>query len=504
MFRNFFTIIFVVGIIIILASNFGNILMWSKDFFKSETPEISQEDLQKNIIEKDSSKSSLGELSKLEEINEQKPVEDPSSITSDSEINEVEKIIQDDLIEQKEEQENTASSDQVEQYEDIVQIEEEIKIEEKESIEQIIQGVVISGDTIIELLEPYDDANRVKKFLNAAEDIFSPKKFRIGQPYTIVYDKEANSIKSFEYEIDKFKKLIISGEEPKAKVEEIVYEKRLSLVKNNIKDNFFLSVTSIGEDAQLAMRIASIFAWEINFIRDIREDDSFAILVEKLYREDEFKGYGKALAATFTNKGKSYRAFLFYDAKKIEGYYSEKGQSLKKVLLQSPLSFTRVTSGYSRSRKHPIFGDYRPHLGIDYGAPTGTPVMAVGDGIVKLRGWVGGYGYQVVLKHSSGFESMYSHLSRFPKNLKKGNRVRQGQVIGYVGSTGNSTGPHLDFRLKRHGKFINPSSAMSPRAEPITKRDKASFDKWVTKINEFMNDEKKLESYTPDMFKPSL
>ncbi len=489
MFRNFVTIILVVGFIIVIASNAESIWQWTKNTFKSDSA---------HIVSSVNDKSATDDKITQDKESDIQHAENKDIISEKNEINA-------EKIDEKIEGENLQELSSSESPQDMVD-NEDIEVTdapEDHPVEQVVSGIVSKGDTIIELLNPYDNPNRVKQFLDAAEDVFSPRKFRIGQPYTITYNTETDSIKSFTYEIDKFKILIIEGENPKAKVEEIVYEKSLILVENTIEDNLFLAVTSIGESANLAMRIADIFAWEVNFIRDIQKNDSFSILVEKLYRDNEFKGYGKTLGATFSNKGKKYSAYLYRDAKKIEGYYSDKGESLKKVLLQSPLSFTRVTSGYTKSRKHPIFGTYRPHLGIDYGAPTGTPVMAVGDGTVKVRGWVGGYGYQVVISHTSGFESMYSHLSRFPKNVRKGTRVRQGQTIGYVGSTGISTGPHLDFRLKRHGKFINPSSAMSPRSDPIAKKNMPAFEKWKLVVNDFMNKNRPLSEYKPDLFNMS-
>ncbi len=489
MFRNFITIILVVGLIILIASNVQNIWQWGQDTTKSEIVDTTENSKKNDGL--DSTK--IEENQKNEKENELNEATLEQSI---QEQNISEQTIVKESVQEEIQSEQTLHEQQLDE-----EITEVTDLPEDHPIEQVINGIVNKGDTVIELLQPYDNPNRVKQFLDAAEDVFSPRRFRIGQPYTITYNTETDSIKSFEYEIDKFKKLIIDGENPKAKVEEIVYEKSLILVENSIEDNLFLAVTSIGESANLAMRIADIFAWEVNFIRDIQKNDSFSILVEKLYRENEFKGYGRTLGATFTNKGEKYSAYLYHDAKKIEGFYSSKGESLKKVLLQSPLSFTRVTSGYTKSRKHPIFGTYRPHLGIDYGAPTGTPVMAVGDGTVKLRSWVGGYGYQVVIAHTSGFESMYSHLSRFPKNVRKGTKVRQGQTIGYVGSTGISTGPHLDFRLKRHGKFINPSKAMSPRSDPISKKNMPAFEKWKMVVDDFMNKTRQLSTYNPDEIK---
>ncbi len=371
-----------------------------------------------------------------------------------------------------------------------------------ETKEFILSDTFEKGETLGKILGQYTDANEIDSYIKAIEKVFSVRSFKEGNPYIIEYNTETEKIIRFEYEVDNFKKLIVENSPPVAKIEEIAYDKKLTFVENTIEDNLFNSVTNLGETPALAIRIANLFAWEVNFVRDIQTGDSFSILVEKLYRDGEFKAYGRALGATFNNKNKVYEAFLFYDAKRKEGYYNKKGENLKKVLLQSPLSFTRVTSGYSRSRKHPIFGDRRPHLGIDYGAPTGTPIMAVGAGTVTVRGWVKGFGNHIKIRHSSGFESMYSHMSRYGKGIKKGSSVRQGQVIGYVGSTGYSTGPHLDFRLKLNGKYINPSTAMSPRAESVSKKDKADFEKRIDIIREYMQKKRDINEYDPISMNP--
>ena len=186
--------------------------------------------------------------------------------------------------------------------------------------------------------------------------------------------------------------------------------------------------------------------------------------MEKRYRDGEYKGYGRVLAAHFTNTGTTYEAYLFRDGKNRPQHYNAKGENLRKTLLQAPLAFTRVTSRFSHNRKHPILGYSRPHLGVDYGAPTGTPVKAVGDGVVTRRSWAGGYGNQVIIKHSAGLESMYSHLSGYAAPAQRSARA-PGQVIGFVGARALSSGPHLDFRLRQNGKFVNPAKAINPRGE---------------------------------------
>ncbi len=367
---------------------------------------------------------------------------------------------------------------------------------------RIIAGTFAKGDTLGGLLGSYVDANTIERFIKNVKPVFSITAFQAEKPYTFVYDIQNKAITHFEYEINQHRKLVVDGESFNAKIEDIEYERQLVFLEGTITDNLFRTVADMGEQPQMALSIAKIFGWEVNFIRDIRQGDSFSILVEKLYRDGEFKAYGKTLGSTFTNVGKTYEAYLFYDISGKDSFYNLKGENLKKTLLQAPLSITRVTSGYTKSRKHPILNVYRPHLGIDYGAPTGTPVKAVGDGVVTKKGWVGGYGYQVIVRHDGGLESMYSHLSRFARGLKKGTKVRQGEVIAYVGSTGLSTGPHLDFRLRQNGKFINPATAINPRSGPVAKAHKKAYEERIALIRSFMQGTRPLTDYTASMIYP--
>lgn len=365
--------------------------------------------------------------------------------------------------------------------------------------EDIIKGTINKGDTVGKLLGEVADNNVVQGYIDATRRVFPLTSFRAGQPYVLICDVQSGTVKRFEYEIDNKRRLIVEGEQPVARVEAIEYDVRLSRVEARIDSNLFQSVADIGESPMLAITLANLFGWEINFIRDLQEGDSFSVLVEKNYREGSFRGYGRVLGATFTNKGKTYEAFLFHNGQASNQHFNAKGENLKKVLLQAPLSFTRLTSRFTHSRKHPIFGNNRPHLGVDYGAPTGTPVKAVGDGTVTVRGWVGGYGNQVALRHAAGLESMYSHLSGFARGLTKGTKVRQGQVIAYVGSTGQSTGPHLDFRLKQGGKFIDPTKAVNPRSAAIYKQYAAAFAERMKFVREYLDGKKSLDDYLPTM-----
>ncbi|MDR1777533.1 MAG: peptidoglycan DD-metalloendopeptidase family protein [Desulfovibrio sp.] len=367
--------------------------------------------------------------------------------------------------------------------------------------EIVVRGTMEKGDTVGKLLEENSERG-AQPFVQAARRIFSLRSFRAGQPYVIVTDSASGQVKRFEYEIDARRRLVVEGAEiPVARLEAIEYMTTLTALEAVIGDNLFQAVADIGESPQLALRLADIFGAEINFIRDLQEGDSFAALVEKRWREDRPSGYGRILAARFTNKGKTFEAFLFRDGERAQ-FYNRKGENLRKTLLQSPLAFTRITSRFSLNRLHPILGVGRPHPGVDYAAPTGTPVKAVGEGVVTTRGWAGGYGNQIVVRHSAGLESLYSHLSGYARGIGKGSRVRQGQVIGFVGSTGLATGPHLDFRLRQGGRFINPVKAINPRGEPISSRNKKAFERTAAAETALLNGEKTLDGYTVDSLVP--
>jgi len=205
----------------------------------------------------------------------------------------------------------------------------------------------------------------------------------------------------------------------------------------------------------------------VDFIRDLRRGDRFVVVVDEQRIEGEFYRYGTIFAARFTNKDKAMNAVVYPDRDGRLGYYDLDGVPLRKMFLRSPLKFSRVTSRFSNSRFHPVLKRSMPHYGVDYGAPVGTPVHATADGVVTLAGRNGGGGNTVRLRHPNGYETNYLHLSSYGRSVRKGVRVSQGQVIGYVGSTGLSTGPHLDYRVRHNGRWINPLTISSPPVKPL-------------------------------------
>ena len=368
---------------------------------------------------------------------------------------------------------------------------------EEDGTKAIVFGTVAQGDTAAKLL-----GSDVHDIMHASRKHHSLTNIRSGQPYTVVRDRETNALERFEYEIDAHRKLVVEldGASFTSRVEAIVYDIRLALLQGIVESSLFQSVAALGESPSLAIVVADVFRWDIDFIRDVQDGDSFSILVEKRYRDGRFKNYGRVLGATFTNRGKLFEAFLYRGVSGYASHYNNKGESLRKVLLKAPLAFTRITSGYSKGRKHPIFHDVRPHEAVDYAAPTGTPIKAVGDGVVSKKGWQGGYGNAISIHHGAGLESQYAHLSGYARGMAVGTRVRQGQVIGFVGMTGWATGPHLDFRLKQHGRFINPVKAVNPREESIAPGRMHEFEERKTQIRHFFSGATPLYLYNPSEF----
>ncbi len=234
-----------------------------------------------------------------------------------------------------------------------------------------------------------------------------------------------------------------------------------------VETSLFQAVSDSGGRPALAVEIAGIFRWDVDFIRDLRRGDRFVVVVDEQRIEGEFYRYGIIFAARFTNKAKALNAVVYPDREGRLGYYDLDGVPLRKMFLRSPLKFSRVTSRFSNSRFHPVLKRSMPHYGVDYGAPVGTPVHATADGVVTLVGRNGGGGNTVRLRHPNGYETNYLHLSSYGKGVRKGVRVTQGQVIGYVGSTGLSTGPHLDYRVRHNGRWINPLTISSPPVKPL-------------------------------------
>lgn len=242
-----------------------------------------------------------------------------------------------------------------------------------------------------------------------------------------------------------------------------------------ISTSLFIAGRNAGLDDRLIMELAGIFGWDIDFALDIRSGDRFAVLYEELYLDGEYIRSGNILAAEFVSRGRNFRAVRHVDSDGHASYYSPEGRSMRKAFLRSPVDFHRISSHFNPNRLHPVLGTNRPHRGVDYAAPTGTPVRAAGDGRIVHLGRHGGYGNTIIIQHGSGYRTLYAHLSRYARSLKSGQRVRQGQVIGHVGMSGLATGPHLHYEFLVDGKHRDPVRVKLPDADPIPERYRDSF-----------------------------
>jgi murein DD-endopeptidase MepM/ murein hydrolase activator NlpD len=327
----------------------------------------------------------------------------------------------------------------------------ETQVPRNATLDRVLRSHAIREELVVAIVE-------------AARGSFDPRRLRAEHSYRLVRTLDG-LLRVFEYEIDADTFLRIVSPDRRTpetlEVAVVPYEKRTEVAAaqgaiDREHPSLVAAFDATGENIQLAIALAEIFAGEVDFDSDLQPGDRFELLFEKIYREGAFAGYSQILAARFVNEDRDLQAYRYtVDGK--AGYYDAEGRSLRRFMLASPLRFEpRITSRFSYRRRHPVHGGYRPHLGVDYGAPYGAAVVAVASGTVVSAGWSGGSGRMVRLRHASGYESYYLHLSSFAKGIRAGARVDQGQLIGRVGSSGTATGPHLDYRLRKKGVFVNP------------------------------------------------
>lgn len=254
-------------------------------------------------------------------------------------------------------------------------------------------------------------------------------------------------------------------------------ETRTLMKSGEIRSSLFAAADAVDLPDAVAIQIADIFSTDIDFHRDLRKGDRFSVVYEALYHQGDLIKTGRVLAAEFVNQGRTYQAVYFENSAGQGGYYTLDGRNIRKAFLRSPLEFSRISSGFTAARFHPVLKTWRAHKGIDYAAPAGTRVKATADGVVEFVGWhSGGYGNLIVLRHQSKYTTWYGHLSGFAQGLRKGSRVSQGDVIGYVGATGLATGPHLHYEFRINGVHQDPLRVAMPPAPPISARDRVAFE----------------------------
>ena len=319
-------------------------------------------------------------------------------------------------------------------------------------------------------------AVEVNQVTAAAQRAYNLRQLRAGNSVTVGRSVEG-TLRQIDYKIDAERMLHIvpQAEGFSAEVKEIPTQTEIAVVTGKMEDSLFNAIEDAGESPEVALRMAQIFGYDLDFYTDPRRGDTFRIVLEKKkYERGETAGYGRIVAAEYVNGAKKYQALLFHDPEGHAAYYTADGKSLQKAFLRSPLKFgAPVTSHFSKARFHPILKTYRPHLGTDYGAPIGTPVQTIGSGRVVFAGHKGGDGNMVHITHSNGYETFYLHLSRIFVHV--GERVEIGKTIGLVGMTGLATGPHLDFRISQKGQFKNFEALGLPPSDPVNKKNWAEF-----------------------------
>jgi murein DD-endopeptidase MepM/ murein hydrolase activator NlpD len=349
---------------------------------------------------------------------------------------------------------------------------------------EVITGTVPRNSTLAELFRAYLPEAHAAHAVDVIARSMDPRKLRAEQPFTLTRSLDG-FLRAFDYEVDADHYLRVEPVSPAAPHElaanVIAYKREEATAVttghiDNETPSLFEAMEEAGESVDLSVELAAVFSGEIDFNSELQPGDSFRVAFQKITRENGTVAYGAIQAAEFNNDGRRLEAFRFVLPDGKAGYFDAKGRSLKRFFLKSPLKFEpRITSRFSYSRRHPVLNVRRAHLGVDYAAPVGAPVVAVSNGVVTRAGWSGDAGRLVAVRHSSGYESMYLHLSSVA--VRTGQRVSQGELVGHVGSSGLSTGPHLDYRLRKHGTYVNPLTEhrRMPPGDPIPSSLIAAF-----------------------------
>lgn len=349
-----------------------------------------------------------------------------------------------------------------------------------------------SGDTLDSvLLAAGLDRTASAAVIGGVSETIDPRRLREGQLIRVSYGA-AGSVEAVEMKLTGWGVVRATRSGETFAVEAIAAPESVQerIVTGEITTSLYDALMATGEGPRLVEQLADVFQWDVDLFR-LRRGDWFSLVVERKYVGEDAVGYGPILAARFHHDGRTYEAFYF-DGGDLPGYYTRDGAPVRKQFLKAPLKYTRMTSGFTSKRFHPILRTFRAHPAIDYGAPVGTPVMTTADGVVTFAGFGRAEGNYIKIRHNARIETMYLHLSRFAKGVRKGAKVTQGEVIGYVGATGYATGPHLDYRVKENGQWLNPLKLKSITPDPLGGRLLASFRATVAERLPKLEDESRL------------
>lgn len=345
-----------------------------------------------------------------------------------------------------------------------------------EPVFSTLQHTIKRGETLERIFRSHrlslGDLAQIAGLPEAAEHL---RILRPGDKLEIQYDE--NRLMALHRELSLTEALQITRAENGFRAERIVRptETRRQHAYGRIETSLFESGAAAGLGDKLIMNLAGIFAWDIDFVLDIRRGDDYHIIYEEIWQDGRFVTTGEIVAAEFNNNGRTFQAIRFVDSDGRSDYFTPDGRSVRKAFLRAPVDFTRISSSFNPNRRHPVLNTIRAHKGVDYAAPTGTPIKAAGDGKVIFRGRKGGYGNAVILQHGGNITTLYAHMSAFAKNARVGQRVRQGQTIGYVGATGLVTAAHLHYEYRLNGVHRNPRTVKLPQADPIREELRDEF-----------------------------
>ena len=336
---------------------------------------------------------------------------------------------------------------------------------------------VSNGDTLSTVFAKVGlNANDLHEALNSSKDAKQFSRLKVGQVLDFELNEEGK-LKSLQSKLSDLETIRLSRTDKgfDFQSEQIKPEVVTAYSRGVINSSLFLSAKRAGLSHNLTMELANVFGYDIDFAMDIREGDEFEVIYEEKVVNGKRVGTGDILSARFTNRGKTYTAVRYTSKQGTTSYYSANGESMRKAFIRTPVDFARISSRFSTGRKHPILNKIRAHKGVDYAAPRGTPIKAAGDGRVMLAGRNGGYGNTVIIQHGQRYRTLYAHMQGFAKGVRNGVNVKQGQIIGYIGTTGLSTGPHLHYEFQVNGVHVDPLSQKLPMADPIAASEKQRF-----------------------------
>lgn len=338
---------------------------------------------------------------------------------------------------------------------------------------------VNSGDTLSSIFANLGlSSNALNQLLREDKQAQRFTKLKVGQTLSVQLDEQGQLL-SMSTDVSRLESIYIereaAAEKYKFKSEKLVPTIEQAVATGTVKTSLNAAARTAGLPQKVATELSNIFRYDVDFAKDIRAGDSFELVYEKHTLDGELISTGKILAARFTNRGKTYTAVRYAQGDGQAAYYTADGKSMRKAFIRTPVEFARISSRFNPGRKHPILNKIRAHNGVDYAAPRGTPIKATGDGIITHAGRRGGYGNTVIIKHGQSYQTLYAHMHGFAKGITNGSRVRQGQIIGYVGTTGLSTGPHLHYEFQVNGVHVDPLSQRLPTADPLTGKEKQRF-----------------------------